>query len=210
MKNQLTHALTCYALVFACALAGTQTASAQNCQRGGIFARMFTAQRFQYAYSCRYAVPFGSCRAYNGNRCSSCSSDTQAVSEDRSDCQTCSGGSCAVQGDSAGNELSEIEKELVQEAIRVRGKILTIDRVCCQRSRSNSNAQAAACRLGHYTGDSNEIAGVGYGSAKAAIQGWLNSPPHRAILLRANYTKVGASVRRGSDGLLYWTMNFGY
>ncbi len=110
----------------------------------------------------------------------------------------------------ANDDLSAIERELVAEAIRVRGRVLAIDRLCCQRSRYNSDAQASYCRLGHYTGDANEIAGVGYGSARAAIQGWLNSPAHRAILLRANYSKVGAAVRQGRDGRLYWTMNFSY
>lgn len=111
------------------------------------------------------------------------------------------------------DELSELEKELVREAIRVRGNgclLLKFDSLVNRRSQYNTQCQASYCRLGHFSGDSNEIAGVGYGSARAAIQGWLNSPAHRAILLRPNFTKVGACVKRGRDGLLYWTMNFGY
>lgn len=225
MNNQhsIVHSLACYALIFACALVGTQTANAQSCQRAGLLGRIFRVQCCQRSYSCRWS--------YCQSACSSC----QDVPQTTSGCPSCANGTCSV--DSSGttlvdpvepneefapgisateetpeveNELSEIEKELVKEAIRVRGRFLSIDRLCCQRSRYNSNAQASYCQLGHYTGDSNEIAGVGYGSARAAIQGWLNSPAHRAILLRANYTKVGASVRRGRDGLLYWTMNFGY
>lgn len=206
-QNSISHALACYALVFACAIAGTQTASAQTCQRVGLFGRLFRAQCCQRSYS------YGTFKYYNRNECSDC----QRASQTTSSCSTCTSGTCSVDSSEttlinpeAEIELSEIEKELVREAIRVRGRILSIDRLCCQRSRYNSNAQASYCRLGHYTGDSNEIAGVGYGSARAAIQGWLNSPAHRAILLRANYTKVGASVKRGRDGLLYWTMNFGY
>lgn len=106
------------------------------------------------------------------------------------------------------SDLSAIERELIAEAIRVRGRVLAIDRLCCQRSRRNSDAQASYCQLGHFTGSAYEIAGVGYGSPAAAVQGWLNSPAHRAILLRADFTKVGAAVRRGRDGRLYWTMNF--
>lgn len=106
------------------------------------------------------------------------------------------------------SDLSAIERELIAEAIRVRGRVLAIDRLCCQRSRRNSDAQASYCQLGHFTGSAYEIAGVGYGSPTAAVQGWLNSPAHRAILLRADFTKVGAAVRRGRDGRLYWTMNF--
>lgn len=107
--------------------------------------------------------------------------------------------------------LTALESELVKEAIRVRGSArlrLKFDALCNRRAQYNANAQASYCRLGHFSGDSNEIAGRGYTSARAAIQGWLGSPAHRAILLRSDYCKVGACVRRGRDGLLYWSMNF--
>lgn len=110
-------------------------------------------------------------------------------------------------------DLSELETALVNEIIRVRGAgllRLKIDASCLSRARQNAATQASYCRLGHFTGDPNEVAGRGYTSARAAVAGWLNSPAHRAIILRGNYKRVGASVRRGRDGYLYWSVNFGY
>ena len=182
--NQIKHALTAYALVIVCALAGTQTANAQ------IFRWGWGWQRCQ------------SCQTRSA--CSACKT-TAAES-----CETCSGESCETCSDCP---LSALESELVKEAIRVRGRharILKFDLSCNRRAQYNTICQSTYCQLGHYTGDCNEIAGVGYTSARAAIAGWLNSPQHRAILLRGNYTRVGACVRRGRDGRLYWTMNFAY
>ena len=114
-------------------------------------------------------------------------------------CETCD--ACPLDG---------VEEEIVREIIRVRGRALRFDQVCNRRAQFNANAQANSCRLGHFSGDCNEIAGRGYTTARAALAGWLASPAHRAILLRGGYTKIGASVRRGRDGFLYWSVNFGY
>ena len=114
-------------------------------------------------------------------------------------CETCD--ACPLDG---------VEEEIVREIIRVRGRALRFDPVCNRRAQFNANAQANSCRLGHFSGDCNEIAGRGYTTARAALAGWLALPAHRAILLRGGYTKIGASVRRGRDGFLYWSVNFGY
>lgn len=240
MKNQIAHSLSCFALVIVCAIAGTQTANAQPCQRTGLFGRFFRAQPCQSSYAFRYAPRCCSCWNYSSALCVACT----RASQGQKSCLACAGSescstddsSCltdpvnreevpsasdeykpelpteekATEDDSA---LSDLERELIREAIRVRGSgclLLRFNEAVNKRSQYNTQCQAGSCRLGHFSGDLNEIAGVGYGSARAAIQGWLNSPAHRNILLRANFTKVGACVRRGRDGLLYWTMNFGF
>ena len=114
-------------------------------------------------------------------------------------CETCE--TCPLEG---------VEAEIVREIIRVRGRALRFDPACIRRAQFNANAQANSCRLGHFSGDCNEIAGRGYTTARAALAGWLASPAHRAILLRGGYTKIGASVRRGRDGFLSWSVNCGY
>lgn len=118
-------------------------------------------------------------------------------------CETCE--TCAT------CPLSALESALVREINRVRGArvALRFDVGCNSRAQRNANAQATFCRLGHFSGDPNEIAGRGYSTPAAAVQGWLNSPAHRAIMLRADWTRVGACARRGRDGLIYWSVNFG-
>ena len=225
-------------LVTLAAFANTNEANAQ-----GFFQRLFgvrcsscNCRQSYQAVQARSCARFGFSQYSICSPCSACQTTAQPAACapcEKTDEPTCANGTCltdpiereyvptepteaapepceAVEEDA---ELSELEKELVREAIRVRGAAclrLKFDAIVNRRSQYNTQCQASYCRLGHYSGDSNEIAGVGYGSARAAIQGWLNSPAHRAILMRPNFTKVGACVKRGRDGLLYWTMNFGY
>ncbi len=46
---------------------------------------------------------------------------------------------------------------------------------------------------------------MGYRTPAAVVEGWMNSPGHRANILNANYTKIGVGyVARGN----YWTQMF--
>src|SRR5215207_3166991 len=55
-----------------------------------------------------------------------------------------------------------------------------------------------------------ENAFCGYVTPEAAIQGWMNSPGHRANLLDPNLREIGLGYyRRGSDGRGYVTQGFG-
>ena len=45
-----------------------------------------------------------------------------------------------------------------------------------------------------------ENIGVGYRSIDAAIEGWLNSPKHRKILLKRNYTLGGIAYAPNTSG----------
>jgi uncharacterized protein YkwD len=50
------------------------------------------------------------------------------------------------------------------------------------------------------------------GSPKATLRGWMNSPPHRAIILSGSYGRgglgVGGEARCGSDGAT-WVLDVG-
>ena len=78
-----------------------------------------------------------------------------------------------------------------------------------QWARLNSSLQARYCRLGHFSGFGAEIAGEGYTTPEAAVQGWLDSAPHRVILLNGGYTRCGCACYQGANGKFYWTMSFG-
>ena len=78
-----------------------------------------------------------------------------------------------------------------------------------QWARFNSSLQARYCRLGHFSGYGAEIAGEGYATPEAAVQGWLDSAPHRVILLNGGYSRCGCACYQGANGLYYWTMSFG-
>jgi len=48
---------------------------------------------------------------------------------------------------------------------------------------------------------------AGYGSANEAVQGWMNSPGHRANMLGADFREAGGGYAYSSR--YYWTMDFG-
>jgi|tagenome__1003787_1003787.scaffolds.fasta_scaffold20656515_2 uncharacterized protein YkwD len=47
----------------------------------------------------------------------------------------------------------------------------------------------------------------GRGQAGRVVRMWLNSPPHRAVLLNGRYRRVGIA-RRSSHGLSFFTVDF--
>lgn len=49
-----------------------------------------------------------------------------------------------------------------------------------------------------------EIIAMGYNTAADVVQGWLDSPPHKAIMLDPRYTEIGSGFLNG-----YWTVQFG-
>jgi uncharacterized protein YkwD len=65
-----------------------------------------------------------------------------------------------------------------------------------------------------FEGSAGENLGVNYGSIEAAIDGWLNSPKHRAIFMRRNYDRGGIAYAFNVSGknpqrTHYWVMIVG-
>lgn len=134
----------------------------------------------------------------------------EATSESCEDCDYCE--DCEAVGPCDAVGATELESRLIDalNAARVRFRIRAClaDKNLLGWARYNSSVQASYCRLGHFSGRSYEIAGEGYATPEAAVNGWLGSAPHRAILLNCGLSRIGASVYRGSNGKLYWTANF--
>ena len=92
-------------------------------------------------------------------------------------------------------------------------------------AQKHSDDQAAHQRMGHTGSDGSDMgtriveregysnwktiaenAGVGYEDVAAAFKGWMESEGHRANILNAAVTQMGAgATRSGGDGRLYWT-----
>jgi uncharacterized protein YkwD len=53
-----------------------------------------------------------------------------------------------------------------------------------------------------------ENVAVGYGSASSVMDGWMNSPGHRANILGRDFTHVGIGVAADRDGRLFFTQIF--
>lgn len=52
-----------------------------------------------------------------------------------------------------------------------------------------------------------EIIGWNYQTPRDVVNGWLNSPPHKQIMLDAKFTHAGAGFASNENGL-YWTVDF--
>lgn len=66
----------------------------------------------------------------------------------------------------------------------------------------------------NFDGSAGENLGVGYGSVDDAIQGWLDSPKHRKILLRRNFDLAGVAYAFNRSGrnpryTHYWVLIVG-
>ena len=62
--------------------------------------------------------------------------------------------------------------------------------------------------LGYSVPGAENIA-EGYATAQAVVQGWMNSPGHRANILNCSLKAVGIGVEYGSGGP-WWTQDFGF
>ncbi len=74
---------------------------------------------------------------------------------------------------------------------------------------SHDNFSARASNIAAET-NAKEIAenvAMDYPTAAAAFQGWLQSPNHKGTM-EADYTFTAISVKRGSDGTLFYTQIF--
>ncbi|MER7001592.1 CAP domain-containing protein [Dactylosporangium sp. NPDC000555] len=62
---------------------------------------------------------------------------------------------------------------------------------------------------GYTTGASAENIAWGYRSAQDVVNGWINSPGHRANILNCSSVAVGVGLAYKADGTPYWTQDFG-
>lgn len=60
----------------------------------------------------------------------------------------------------------------------------------------------------HYRAAGENVA-EGHPSAGAVVAGWMTSPGHRANIVSAQYTEMGAGVATGKNGRRFWTQVFG-
>ena len=103
---------------------------------------------------------------------------------------------------------------------------LAVDGLLNNAAQGHSNDQAAADKMSHTGTDGSNpgdrIARAGYGfsawgenvaagypDAASAMNGWMNSPGHRANILNGNFTQIGVGLASAADGTTYWTMTLG-
>ncbi|MGH4051930.1 MAG: CAP domain-containing protein [Clostridium sp.] len=58
-----------------------------------------------------------------------------------------------------------------------------------------------------YTAAGENIA-MGQPTAASVMNGWMNSPGHRANILSKNFTEIGVGLAKNTNGSIYWTQQF--
>ncbi|HEX2316215.1 MAG TPA: CAP domain-containing protein, partial [Thermomonospora sp.] len=73
----------------------------------------------------------------------------------------------------------------------------------------NGDTFADRIKAAGYPSPGAENIARGHPTAAAVVQGWMNSPGHRANILNCGLKALGVGVRTGSGGP-WWTQNFGW
>jgi len=58
-----------------------------------------------------------------------------------------------------------------------------------------------------YTAAGENIA-MGQPTAASVMNGWMNSPGHRANILSKDFTEIGVGLAKNASGSIYWTQDF--
>jgi uncharacterized protein YkwD len=61
---------------------------------------------------------------------------------------------------------------------------------------------------GYRWGGVAENVAAGYRTPASVMDGWMNSPGHKANILNCGYQNIGVGVAKSGKGTLYWTQNF--
>lgn len=75
---------------------------------------------------------------------------------------------------------------------------------------NGSNFSTALTEAGvNYRGSGENIA-WGQKTPEQVMEGWMNSPGHRANILNEKYTSIGVGYHQNASGVNYWTQLFTY
>ncbi|GIF67151.1 hypothetical protein Ais01nite_51860 [Asanoa ishikariensis] len=74
---------------------------------------------------------------------------------------------------------------------------------------SNGSSPWDRSKAAGYNNAIGENVAMGYRDAASVMDGWMNSPGHRANILNCDAKAIGVGLAKASDGSPYWTQMFG-
>ncbi|MDI6098762.1 CAP domain-containing protein [Actinoplanes sp. NEAU-A12] len=105
----------------------------------------------------------------------------------------CSGLSSESRLEAAAQKHSELQAERNSMSHQLPGEAGMSDRVTAEGYRWRSVGENVA---------------AGYSSAASVMDGWMNSPGHKANILNCGFKEIGVGLAKSSSGTQYWTQNF--
>lgn len=109
-------------------------------------------------------------------------------------------------------DLHPVEHELVERTNAQRRRFglrpLRLDFGLLRSARRHASWMTRSYNLQHTSASVAENIAMGQQSSTEAVQSWMNSPGHRANMLNASYTRVGAAAYTASNGQKFWCIQF--
>jgi hypothetical protein len=99
--------------------------------------------------------------------------------------------------------LVKLHQQHSQHRVRNGLQPQKLDPTLCKHAQAYCGVMARANSMTHSAMAYNENIAYGYGSADAAMNGWIYSPGHNANLL-SGHTMVGFGYQLSADGTPYW------
>ncbi|MFV2088564.1 CAP domain-containing protein [Micromonospora sp. LOL_021] len=94
------------------------------------------------------------------------------------------------------------------EAARLHSEDQATNNDMSHEGSDGSDPWERARRAGYEQAIGENVA-AGYPTAEAVMEGWMNSPGHRANILNCDAVAMGVGTATSSNGTLYWTQMFG-
>jgi uncharacterized YkwD family protein len=160
---------------------------------------------------------------------SSSSKSSSKVSQPSAPAKSSSSATTSSQAPSAGSSYSAFQNEVVRLVNQERAKnglgALSVDSALTKTATLKSQDMAENGYFSHTSptygspfdmmkqfGITYRTAGeniaMGQTTPAQVMEGWMNSPGHRANILQSSYTKIGVGVAQNSAGRYYWTQQF--
>lgn len=110
------------------------------------------------------------------------------------------------------SQLGPVEKNIIERtnAERARHGLrrLIPDLGLLSSARRHASWMTRSRRLQHTSAPVGENIALGQNNSQEAVRSWMNSSGHRANMLNAGYTRVGAAAYTANDGRIYWCIQF--
>jgi uncharacterized YkwD family protein len=184
--------------------------------------------------SCNNKIVSNLYQYLNAGKCtqpssSSSSKSSSKVSQPSVPAKSSSSATTSSQAPSAGSSYSAFQNEVVRLVNQERAKnglgALSVDSALTKTATLKSQDMAENGYFSHTSptygspfdmmkqfGITYRTAGeniaMGQTTPAQVMEGWMNSPGHRANILQSSYTKIGVGVAQNSSGRYYWTQQF--
>jgi uncharacterized protein YkwD len=108
--------------------------------------------------------------------------------------------------------LHQVEQNLIDltNAERARHGLrpLRLDAWLLKSARRHAGWMARTGNMVHTSAPVAENIAMGQQNSTEAIRSWMNSPGHRANMLSGSYSRIGAAAYSGSNGQIFWCLQF--